>query len=310
MATYPPSGPTISGDVVSASSFLKNPAMVARRLRELGELGYVGSMLLKGRQATSGGAVSYEQVENLFADAAPEVVAPGSEYTLTTISAGPAGVARVAKWGKDSIITDESVKRRNMDPIEKGLLKLTNSAAVAIDSAVLSVIASAITNTAGVSSGAWTAAATTTILQDIMLAQAAIANAQMGYVADTLVVSHQVWAHLASNATIAAAMARETRENPVYSGRFSILAGLEVVHVPAGNLPGGVGTNAWVLDSRQLGFIATEDLGGGYQSAGDLVESKVMRVEENDAWRIRARANFVPVVTDPGAGVKITGVSA
>jgi len=72
---------------------------------------------------------------------------------------------------------------------------------------------------------------------------------------------------------------------------------------------GGVGTVAYVFDSNQLGFIATENLGGGYQSAGDLIESKVMRQEENDAWRIRARANFVPVVTDPSAGYKITGVA-
>jgi hypothetical protein len=70
-----------------------------------------------------------------------------------------------------------------------------------------------------------------------------------------------------------------------------------------------VGTVAYVLDSQNLGFIATEDLGGGYQQAGDLVQSKVMRLDENDAWRLRTRANFAPVVTDPGAGFKISGVA-
>jgi hypothetical protein len=79
---------------------------------------------------------------------------------------------------------------------------------------------------------------------------------------------------------------------------------------PAANLPGGVGTgNAWVLDTNQLGFIATENLGGGYQQAGELVQSKVIREEHRDLWRIRARANFVPVVTDPGAGYRISGVA-
>jgi len=34
-----------------------------------------------------------------------------------------------------------------------------------------------------------------------------------------------------------------------------------------------------------------------------------MRLDENDAWRLRARANFVPVVTDPGAGFKISTVA-
>jgi hypothetical protein len=87
-----------------------------------------------------------------------------------------------------------------------------------------------------------------------------------------------------------------------------MLAGPEVIPTPAANLPGGVSGNAWVLDTNQLGFIATEDLGGGYQQAGELVQSKVIREEHRDLWRLRARANFVPVVTDPGAGFKITGV--
>jgi hypothetical protein len=95
----------------------------------------------------------------------------------------------------------------------------------------------------------------------------------------------------------------------VYSGRFSTLAGLDIVHVPAANLPGGVGTAAWLLDTESLGFIATEDLGGGYSPAGDLVESKTIREDLNDAWRLRARVNFAAAVTDPGASYKITSVA-
>ncbi len=123
-----------------------------------------------------------------------------------------------------------------------------------------------------------------------------------------LLVDDVAWAYMAADATIASAMQRENATNPIYSGRFDTIAGLQIIRVPAANLPGGVGTAAWVLDSSQLGFIATEDLGGGYQQAGDLVQTKVMRTDETDGWRLRARAIFVPVVTDPGAGIKITGV--
>lgn len=51
-------------------------------------------------------------------------------------------------------------------------------------------------------------------------------------------------------------MARETLNNPVLTGRFSNLAGLDVVHIPAANMPGADGTIAWVLDTTSLGFIA------------------------------------------------------
>jgi len=309
MSTFPPGSVSLSGSTVSASVFLSRPDFVARRLRTLADLRYVGSNLLRGRASAEGGAVGYQTAgESIFADAAPEVVAPGSEYTLTTTGAGTPAVAKVKKWGKDSLVTDEDIKRRNMDSVNRGLNKLANSAGLVVDQAVTAAIASAVTATTG-AGAVWTSNGTT-VLRDIMLAQAAIAGQNMGYQADTLLISDTMWAELASNSALAALFARENLNNPVYTGRFSNLAGLDVVHVPAANLPGGVGTVAYVLDSQNLGFIATEDLGGGYQRAGDLVESKVIRQDENDAWRLRARVNFAAAVTDPLAGYKITAVSA
>jgi hypothetical protein len=234
-------------------------------------------------------------------------VAPGSEYTLTTIQDGPAGLARVAKWGKDTEVTDEAIKRRNMDPVNKGLLKLVNSAGLVIDQAVVSVIATAVTATAA--AGALWTSATPTILRDILKAKAAVRGLNLGYEPNALLVDDTTWAYMASDSVISAAMARENASNPVYTGRFDMIAGLQIMPTPAANLPGAVGTNAWVVDTNQLGFIATEDLGGGYQQAGELVQSKVIREENRDLFRIRARANFVPVVTDPGAGYRISGVA-
>lgn len=308
MATYPPSAPTYSDPNLTASRFLQNPAFVARRIQTLGDQRYVGNLLLSGRQDTTGGAVGYETVEGIFADKTPETVAPGSEYTMTTIGDGPGGLARVVKSGQDTLVTDEAIKRRNMDPVEKGLRKLVNSQGKAIDGSVISLIASAVT-ASGAATAAWSATTGTAILRDILKAKAAITSQNLGYEPNVLLVDDMTGAYLASDPVISAAMAREDKSNPVYSGRFPVIAGLAVITAATANLPGGVGTKAWVLDTNQLGFIATEDLGGGYQQAGDLVQSKVMRVDENDAWRLRARANFAPVVTDPLAGYAITGVT-
>lgn len=310
MSSYPPGSVAISGTNLTASYFLSKPEFVARRMRDLADLRYVGDQLLRGRASAEGGAVGYEVAgESVFADAAPEIVAPGSEYTLTTTGAGTPAVAKVAKWGKDSLVTDEDIKRRNMDPVDRGLSKLANSAGLVIDQACGAAIASAVTTTQA-ASAKWDGSGTTPkILLDVMKAQATIAGQNLGYMADTLLISDTVWAYLAADAGLAALMARETLNNPVYTGRFTALAGLDIVHVPAANLPGGDGTSAWVLDTRNLGFIATEDLGGGYQNAGRLVESKRMRVDENDAWRIRARVNFAAAVSDPLAGIKLTTVA-
>jgi hypothetical protein len=193
-----------------------------------------------------------------------------------------------------------------MDPVNKGMLKLVNSAGLVIDQAVVSVIASAITATRA-AAAAWTSA-TPTILRDILRAVADVRSLNLGYEPNVLLVDDSTWAYLASDTVIAAAMARETANNPVYTGRFSTLAGLQVIPTPAANLPGGVG--------RQR-------LGAGHQPARlhrhrgprrRLPAGRRTGAVQGDAsrsatlWRLRARANFVPVVTDPGAGFKITGV--
>lgn len=308
MSTFPPPAPSYSDPNITASRFLKNPAFVARRVQDLASLRLVGTYLLKGRFEATGGAIGYEQVEGLFADATPETVAPGAEYTLTTISDGPAALAKVTKSGKDTLVTDEAIARRNMDPVEKGLRKLTNSGVLAVNSTVVSLIASTVT-TDQAAAAVWTGSSAK-ILQDILRAKAAITALNLGYNPDVLLVDDTTWAYMASDPVISAAMAREDKSNPVYSGRFEVIAGLEIIPTPSAYLPGGVGTSAWVLDTTQLGFIAPEDLGGGYQQAGEILQTKVMREDQNDGWRLRERSNFAAGVTDPGAGIEITGVRA
>lgn len=308
MATYPPPAPTYSDPNLTASRFLKNPSFVARRVQELASLRLIGTYLLRGRFEATGGAIGYEQVEGMFADAVPEVVAPGSEYTLTTIQDGPAALAKVSKSGKDTIVTDEAIARRNMNPVDKGLRKLTNSGVLAVDSTIVSLIASSVTANRA-ASAVWTGSSAK-ILQDILRAKASITALNLGYDPNVLLVDDETWAYMASDPVVSAAMAREDKSNPVYTGRFEVIAGLEIIPTPTAYLPGGVGTAAWVFDANQLGFIAPEDIGGGYQQAGEIIQTKVMREDHNDGWRLRARSNFAAGVTDPGAGFKITGVRA
>jgi len=309
MTTFPPEPASLDDPILSASRFLKQPNFVARRIQEIAELRYVGDRLLTGRADAAGGAIGYEQYEDMFADAEPETVAPGAEYVMTTVQDGPAGLARVVKSGQDTIVTDEAISRRNMDPVEKAMRKLANSATQAIDGSIVSLVASSITKSRD-ASAKWADDSTSPkILRDILRAQASIRALNRGYEADVLLIDDEVWAYLASDEKVSAAMAREDKSNPIYSGRFEVLSGLEIIPTPAANLPGGVNTNAWIVDTTQLGFIATEDLGGGYQQAGELIQTKTMREDGNDGWRLRQRTNFVPVVTDPGAGFKITGVA-
>src|ERR1700759_852182 len=124
--TYPPAAPSLSGDLETISRFLNNPTLVSRRLRTIAEQRYISDVVLSPRFQVSGGAVLYETGESIFTSDNPRAVAPGSEYPLTMAPTGVASIAKTVKWGQDTEITDESIKRQNMQPVSKAMLKLVN----------------------------------------------------------------------------------------------------------------------------------------------------------------------------------------
>lgn len=299
---FPPASPTIAGDYMTVSRFLNTPTLVARRMRTLAEQRLISTSILTGRETVSGGAISFEQNEGLFTDRPVEAVSPGGEYPLTTVGDGTAQLAKVVKWGQDTFVTDESAKRKAMSAVDKALLKLINTAAKNVDTVALAAIASSVTQTQA-AAAAWSAATGVQMLRDVLKAKAALAALNQGYEADTMVIDDLTWALIASDQTLISTIARETQSNAVVTGNFDVLAGLRIMRTP--NLPAA---GAWILDSSQLGGIATEDLGGNYQKVDGILESKSIRDEDNDQWRLRARAVAVPYINEPNAAIRITGI--
>lgn len=304
--TYPPAAPTLSGDVESINRFLKSPTLVQRRLRELAEQRYISDAILTGRYRAEGGAVLYETGEAIFADDDPRAVTPGSEYPLTTLGTGAASLAKTVKWGQDTEITDESIARRQMDPVERAFAKLINENVSHVDSVALSAVASAVTQSTAAAAD-WSTATAAQILRDVLLAAANMRALNQGYAPDTVVVDDLNHAYALAAFTAGGYFARENDgANPALSGAFPVVGGLRWLPTP-----NGVASNtAVVLDSTQLGGMADEDLGGpGYVGGGPAgVQAKTMRDDERDAWRIRVRRVTVPVVVEPAAAWKITGI--
>jgi hypothetical protein len=305
---YPPAPPTLSGDLITISRFLQNPTLIARRLRTLLEQRYIADALLTGRFQVSGGAVLYETGESIFAPDDPRAVAPGSEYPLTNPANGVASMAKTVKWGSDAMITDESIKRQNLDPVNRAFIKLANTNVKYVDSVALAAVSSAVTqNTATPGGTAWATASAQQILEGVLQAKASIVALNQGYDPDTVVVDDIRLAYALSKFVAAGYLPRETNtDNPALTGIFPVIAGMRWLASP--NLP-TVG-NALVLDSQMLGGMADEDLGGpGYVSAGGVgVQAKTIRDDEDDQWRIRIRRVTVPIVLEPASAWKVTGV--
>lgn len=307
--TYPPAAPSVSGDVTSIHTLLQRPELIARRLREIAEQRFIADALLTGRFTAVGGAIQFEQGESIYTDRAPQQVRPGAEYPMTPIGMAPTQIAEVQKWGQDVPVTDEAIKRLLRNPVDRAFAKLVNHMVKTVDSVALAVIASQITNGAAVSGGAWTAGATTveSIFLDVALAKAAMHDLNDGFDPDAIVVTEQVWARVMAKFVGSGLLPREAADTPLLTGDFPVIGG--VMWLTSPNVP--TTTAATLVDREQLGGMADEDLGGpGYSGALNGVETKSIRDEEKDGYRLRARRVTVPVVLEPGAGYEITGVSA
>lgn len=303
--TFPAAAPTLSGDSLTISRFLQNPALIQRRLRDYRDLRFVSDQLLTQRFRSQGGAVLYEQSEPFITDRTVEAVGAGSVYPYANLTTGTAAVAAISKWGQKVLLTDEEIARNAYagSAIDRAMRKVVNSIIKQVDAIAMSAIQSAAADTA--TAGSWdnATAANRKPLEDILLAVQRIEDRNQGYRPDTLVVSPKAYTYLMLNDAIAQLRQRESTDNPVYTGEIETVAGLTVIKTPS------LTTGALVLDSQQLGGMADETDGAPGYAVSDLaVQVKAIRKDDQDAWDLQGRRKTVPIVQESGAVEEITGV--
>lgn len=308
---YPPPAPTFSGDTLQIHRFLQTPAQVARRVQTLLMQRYIADVLLSQRLRVAGGAITYESGEPLGTEENPRAVAPGSEYSLVKIGEGTPSVAKTTKWGQDTEVTDESIARQLMSPVNRALGKLANQNVSHVDSVALSAIATAVTATQA-ATAQWTLAGTDAevILTDALTARANLIKLNLGFDPNAVVLDDLTYAVVKAKFIAAGYLPREGSANAIASGDFPNVEGM--VWMPTSN---GFANTALIADRDQLGGMADEDLQSpGYAKASAPgttgVEVKSIRKDDEDKYRLRARRVTVPVILEPAAARKITGVSA
>ena len=319
---YPAPAPTISGDVITISRFLNSPAAVQRRLRTLTENRFIADVLLSGRFEVQGGSILYEQAESIFTEKAPEAVNAGAEYPMAPASKGTAAMAAVTKWGQDVPITDEHVGRFGGSAAEKALIKVSNYIIKQVDTVALAVIAAATTATraAGSPGGVGSARAWSVITSDpatsaapfldLMGAAAEIRALDQGYEPDAFALSDLSLARLVSMAATIAGLPREDRNGTITAAGLAAVKEIAgMTPLPTNNLP--VASTVFVVDTTQLGGLGFERIPSPeYQGdPANGVESWSRRdPNATDKWIVRGRRPVVPIVQEPGASFKITGV--
>lgn len=305
---YPPSGPSLTGDLLSVHRLLQNPTYLQRRLRGIPDLRFIADRVLTQRLRTSGGAVAYEIGEPIVNARPIRAVSPGAEYPRDSPADGTAALAKVSKWGEAVPLTDEKLKRSVYmgDEVNRTLRKAANTIISKVDKLTTTAAASAITATSAAAQ-TWDNASAL-LFRDVEKAAAKIVDANQGYRPNTIMMSTTKYAMLVTDPAIAALRKREDSTNPIYGGSIESLGKYNIVATALANLPSD---DVWIFDDNELGGMADEnEVDPGYATMDNNLQFKVIRKESRDAWDIQCRRITVPVVLEPAAGVKITGTGA
>lgn len=292
--TYPPAAPTVSGSKITVEQFLKNPTRVQRAIADLTKERFIAERIF-GSGSADGGAVLYDQVnsaDSLYTDRDVQAITPGSEFPLTDVGEATPKVAAVTKWGGAGVVTYEAARRDARDVLNRKLTRLRNTIVRKVDTVAVAALNAAPTLTA--TGTDWGNTSSRDAIGDIAKATNAIDNQDLGYVADSVLINPTQELELFLDKNIRDALPKENPStNPIASGRINGLMGL--TWYSSNRVPLGT---AYVLASTQAGSLHDEL----------PLYSRVVDQPERERYLIQAARVTVPVITDPLAVYKLTGL--
>lgn len=298
--TYPVARPEGTLTPQQIHLLLGNNKVIAKRMAGLTDQKFIADFLLSGRFVADGGGIFYETGEEIFAADSTEAIEPGGAYPKTVLTQGEIAAAKTGKRGIGTDITDEKISREGISYVNKALARLSNTVIKDVDGIAMAVIVSKITSTAA-ASAAWTTPGA--VLETLATQQGARA-AGTGIDLSTIVLKPAQFAKLVGMFVDKQALPRE-QANIVLTGNlpFDALGHTWVTS------PNFVGSNPLFIDREQLGGMADEPLESPEFTTygGSNVQVASDRVKGLDKYEVRARRVSVPVVTEPLAGLAITG---
>ncbi len=298
--TYPVKHPTGNLTTEQLHLFLSNPTLIARRVADITQMRFIADYLLQGRFDATGGGIFYETGEAVDAGADPEAISPLGEFPMVVLDDGEVASARTDKWGLDTMISDEKLARQGRTQVDRAIQRVANSIVRHVDAVSMAVIASRVSSS--FNSGAWTTAGAA--VESLITIQAERESLGLGLELDTIVLRPAQYAKVIG-------MLVDDKSLPREAGATAIQGNLPIdaLGLTWATTPHFKGSNPLLVDPEQLGGMADEKLNSpGYVSAGDFgVEAKSIRDDDAEGYKLRGRRVTVPVVTEPLAGVQLTG---
>jgi hypothetical protein len=245
---------------LTVKALLAQPTLLSRELVNLVYKRLIADRLFVRGSAeqVAGGAMRFQQLENIFVDDDPDEIAEGADFPLTdwteVLKTEP-----VRQYGFGVRVTNLAIRRNQRDMVARGQRKLANRLVKFIDTKAMAVLedAGAVNGVNTQTSAAvWTTAGTD-IIAEIGKAQETIEtqdNGYNGFEGATLILHTNLRDSLLNNTVLRAALPRETQSGQIQTGMLAPFLGLkEILFTPQ-----ITATKAILMDTSMAGTIADE----------------------------------------------------
>lgn len=298
----PPRGPQSANGEITVGRFLQEPTQINRAIEFESADRFLSDYMYTGTPA-NGGAVVYDRNVNpqnygVASDVDGrdvEAIDAGAEFPFLSPDEGVSETAEVQKYGGAFRFSRENIRRDQRDVLARGIRILANTVIRKTDRIAVSTLVNDPDLGSLDVTTPWTASDADPVY-DLLVALSQINDSDYGYNATTVLINRAQSLALLGRRDVREQLPRESETlNPVLNPQLGNLLGVDWVVTEA--VPAGT---AYVTDRSTLGALADEE--GGVQT--ETYEDKGTQSTIVQSWR-----TVVPVITDPKAAVRITGLA-
>lgn len=299
LTTFPLGPATVSGQNITVDQWLKKPEIITRRVGELAQQNFIAGDIFDVSTISTGSVVVETPDTNsndLFTKTDVQKLEPGSAYPRADIARGELVAYSAEKWGHEFEVTDEARDDNEATVMQKAPRVLANTLTRKLNLRAVATIEAAATAYTRTQAAAatWTAVNALTAdsktnasspLHVFALAQQKLAGEERGWeeAFDTVILNPQ------ETFALTVALGKDWKAG--LADAFGIKNVRTSARVTAGT--------AYYLASGQVGAMRFNT----------PLTVSTYREENVDSTILKAKARFIPYVSEPYAFLKLTGLA-
>lgn len=291
---------------ISINEFLRDPLLIREVVLSMANQSFLADSVLRNAGTTPSGLIRYRESSPLYADTDAQSRAEFAEVPIAEVSLGRPMIALVEEKALGVVVSDEMVRRLNIDMLQRQLLMVRNTMRRSYDRTLFKILTQHPRVQRHVVPKAWddpTAKHRIDIFDAKRLISTAapdgMADSEFGFTPDTLIIGRDAEAALFASDEFNKIYMNSpiVTQSPIYLGQLpNQVYGLDIMVTPLAEFA----DKAVIMQRKVAGFIADEL---------PLTVSETYRVEEKKFSRADVQRASACGLDQPKAVVVLEGIA-